>query len=217
MLKTVQEKLPCFEEQVQKLFYSFNVENTLKFAGITYVLYKITSILSVFTILVSATVLAFTFPKFYRTYEKEIDEAVAKLKAVLKQKSSEYSKIAQEKAAPVLKQVDEKLGPVSKFVKEQYKVRTAGSTVAAENKVSSSSVESVAESIPVPQHPAATAESSATTTSATKNPFSEASFPSAPQTNIINEIKTEAQAATNDPVDVSELKADFLKNKASAI
>lgn len=132
-LQSFSKDLPALEEEGQKLLYSFNIENTLKASGLFYILYKITSWLSLYKLIFISTVLTFTLPAIYENYQDEINEAVVKFSGIAKEKAGEYSQIASEKAAPYLKQADEKLGPVSKFIKQKYQVRTASTTVGEQN------------------------------------------------------------------------------------
>lgn len=132
-LQSFSQDLPALEEEGQKLLYSFNIENTLKASGLFYILYKITSWLSLYKLIFISTVLTFTLPAVYENYQDEINQAVVQFSGIAKEKAGEYSKIASDKAAPYLKQADEKLGPVSGFIKQRYQVRTASTTVGEQN------------------------------------------------------------------------------------
>ncbi|CCH42489.1 hypothetical protein BN7_2034 [Wickerhamomyces ciferrii] len=132
-LESFTKDLPALEEEGQKLLYSFDIENTLKASGLFYILYKITSWLSLYKLIFTATVLTFTLPAIYENYQDEINEAVVKFSAIAREKAGEYGQLAQEKATPYLKQADEKLGPVSKFIKSKYQVRTASTSVGEQN------------------------------------------------------------------------------------
>ncbi|KAH3677636.1 hypothetical protein WICMUC_001739 [Wickerhamomyces mucosus] len=197
-LNKVIEKLPSVEENGQKLLYSFNIENTLKASGILYVLFKITSWVSVYNLVLLSTISAFTLPLVYETYQTEINQAVSQGYEVGKAKAEELTKVGYEKAEPILKQLDEKLGPVSKFVKQKYQVRTASSTVSEGQSTGFTSGSSVSESIPVN-----TKVSSAETEL-------KSSFPEVPKTSPL------AEQVTSDKVDVDDLKNDILKNKQTA-
>lgn len=134
-LQNLSQDLPALEEEGQKLLYSFNIENTVKASGLFYILYKITSWLSLYKLIFLSTVLAFTLPAIYENYQDEINAAVVKYSSVAREKAGEYSKVASAKAAPYLEKADAKLGPVSGFIKQKYQVRT-GSTAVGEQNIS---------------------------------------------------------------------------------
>ncbi|CEP22422.1 RTN1 [Cyberlindnera jadinii] len=205
-LECLANRLPALEESVQKLIYSADIEKTLKAGALFYILFKITSWLSLNTLIFTATILGFSLPAIYEKNQVQINAAVKEFSALVGEKASEYSKVAQEKAAPYIKQADEKLGPVSKFIKEKYQVRTAGSTVG--------STSSKAAAVPVETTPVASTTSGAqivpenaanlkatnpfeTTTGATE-------FPSVPETKPLLEEVTEAAKAQG--VNIDELK-----------
>lgn len=119
------------EIQLQDILTSVDIETTLKVALASYVLYKLTSFLSVWTILFTSTILAFTLPAIYTANKKLIDSTVVKYSDVAKEKSVEAYKTAKAKAEPTLKKIEAKLAPITKFIKEKIPVRTAGSTVKA--------------------------------------------------------------------------------------
>ncbi|EGV63360.1 hypothetical protein PSN45_004357 [Yamadazyma tenuis] len=124
------------EDVTNKVIYSHDIETTLKAAGVSYVLYKLTSWFSVFTLLTTALVLAFTFPVVYSKNKKEIDAAVAQFSTTAKAKVGEFSKLAQDKAAPHVENLIKKSGPVGSFIKSKIPTRTAGSTVGADRSAS---------------------------------------------------------------------------------
>lgn len=201
LLQSIGQHLPQFEIIVQKVVYSANIEETLKVGVLFYILFKITSWVSIYTLIVTGTLLGFSVPAVYESYQKEIDAAIKEYSAVACEKASEYSKVAQEKAAPYIKQVDEKLGPVSKFIKQKYQVRTGGSTVA--------------------QHPFESTQASttsATTSGANASPSNDFSFsgPAASTTEFPSVPDTKPEATTPQNVDLDDLKSDILKNKAAA-
>lgn len=122
----------CGEQQFQDIFYSHDIETTLKAAGGSYVLYKLTSWFSFFTLFTTSLVLLFTVPVVYVNNKKQIDAAVAQYSQLAKDKAGEYTKLAQDKAAPHLETLAEKSGPVGSFIKSKIPTRTAGSTVGSE-------------------------------------------------------------------------------------
>lgn len=229
-LEQLSKDLPCLEQEGQRLLYSFNVENTLKTAGLFYVLYKITSWISLYNLILISTIAAFTLPAVYEKYQDEINAALKQAYKVASQKSAEYTKLASEKAAPYIKQADEKLGPVSKFIKSKYQVRTASTTVG----------ETSPEAFVQPTT-GSTSGSQATESNvkSTKNPFDKPidttyeqtepivtnvaptsadvntnAFPSVPETtpqSFVDQVKEVA----SEQVDVDDLKNDLLKNKAA--
>ncbi|KAK6198904.1 Reticulon-domain-containing protein [Scheffersomyces amazonensis] len=117
------------EEEFNKIAYSHDIETTLKAAGASYILYKVTSWFSLFTLAVVAVVFFFSFPPFYQTYQIEIDQAVAEYTKIIKEKIAEITKLAHEKAAPHIDTLVKKTGPVGSFVQSKFPTRTAGSTV----------------------------------------------------------------------------------------
>lgn len=121
-----------FEIEFQKLIYSANISNTLKAAGYSYVVYKLTTWFSIWTLVFTSVLVAFTVPPIYLKYQTEIDDAVVTYCKVAQDKAAEYQKIASEKATPYLKQAEIKLGPVGSFISSKLPVRTAGSTVGEE-------------------------------------------------------------------------------------
>lgn len=131
-----EEFLPCVaklnvkaEDKIQEILYAHDIETTLKGAGISYILYKITSLFSLFTLITAGVVILFTIPAIYVRNKKEIDAAVAQYTKVAKDKTSEYTKLAQEKAAPHIDNLVKKTGPVGSFIASKIPTRTAGSTV----------------------------------------------------------------------------------------
>ncbi|ODV64736.1 hypothetical protein HYPBUDRAFT_115700 [Hyphopichia burtonii NRRL Y-1933] len=144
------------EGQFQKIVYAHDIETTLKAAGISYVLYKVTSWFSLYTLISIAVVLAFTGPAIYTRNKKEIDAAVAQYTKIAKEKSSEYTQLAQEKAAPHFDALVKKTGPVGAFISSKIPTRTAGSTVGSDKSPSYPGIE--------------TEPSTATTTGASKFP-----------------------------------------------
>lgn len=122
------------EEQIQKIIYAHDIETTLKAAGVSYVLYKVTSWFSLYTLLFAAVVLTFTLPAVYVHNKKEIDAAVAQYTKIAKDKASELTASAQKKAGPHFDAFVKKTGPLGSFVSLKIPVRTAGSTVGSETR-----------------------------------------------------------------------------------
>lgn len=192
-LECLSKDLPAFETAVQKLVYAADTEKTLKAGALFYILFKITSWLSVYSIIFASTILSFSLPAIYERNQVQINAAVAEFSHVASEKAGEYSKIAQEKAAPYIKQADEKLGPVSKFIKQKYQVRTAGSTVADSTPIAATTSGAKVFSTETVEPVKAT------------NPFetsTTAEFPTVPETKpLLEEIRDAANK-----VDVEDLK-----------
>lgn len=110
------QHLEEFEVELQKIYYAHDIETTLKGAGICYIIYKITSWFSLYTITFVVFILVFTLPTIYLHNKKPIDDAVSKTTLVAKEKASEYSKIAGNKLEPQLKKLAEKSGPAKPYI-----------------------------------------------------------------------------------------------------
>jgi len=117
------------EEEFQKIVYSHDIETTLKAAGLSYLLFKLTSWFSLFTLVAASVVILFTVPVIYQSNKKEIDAAVAEFSKLVKSKTAEYTDKAHKAAAPHIETIVKSTGPVGKFVKSKFPTRTAGSTV----------------------------------------------------------------------------------------
>ncbi|RCK59421.1 Reticulon-like protein 1 [Candida viswanathii] len=117
------------EESLNKIVYAHDIESTLKAAGISYVLYKLTSWFSLYVLIFVSVILAFSVPFVYTTYKKEIDAAVSDVTKTIKARTAEYTEKAHKAAGPHLDNLVEKTGPVGAFIKSKIPVRTAGSTV----------------------------------------------------------------------------------------
>lgn len=121
----------ALEAKLHKVVYAQDVESTLKAAGVSYILFKLTSWFSVYSLIFASVILAFTGPFVYQKNQKEIDAAVAQYTKIAKDKSSEYINCAQTKAAPHIEALIKKSGPVGSFIQSKFPTRTAGSTVGA--------------------------------------------------------------------------------------
>ncbi|CAK9441401.1 uncharacterized protein LODBEIA_P52690 [Lodderomyces beijingensis] len=117
------------EKTINQIIFAQDIETTLKAAGVSYILYKVTSYVSFFNLFVFGLVFVFTVPYFYKTYQKEIDAAVGKYTACAKSRFAKLTDEAQQKAGPVVDDLIKKLGPVGEFIQSKIPVRTAGSTV----------------------------------------------------------------------------------------
>ncbi|KAL6451757.1 RTN1 Reticulon-like protein 1 [Candida maltosa Xu316] len=123
------EVLPELAQKINKIVYAHDIEATLKAAGLSYILFKLTSWLSLYTLIFAAVVLIFTVPFIYTTYKKEIDAVVSDITKIVKSKTNEYTEAAHKAAAPHIDTLIQKTGPVGNFIKSKIPVRTAGSTV----------------------------------------------------------------------------------------
>ena len=104
------------EESFNKIVYSHDIETTLKAAGISYILYKLTSWFSLYTLIFIFVVLIFTVPVIYKTYKKEIDAAVADITKTIKTKSAEFTEKAHKAAGPHIDTLIKKTGPIGSFI-----------------------------------------------------------------------------------------------------
>lgn len=129
VLPSVGKGVEFLDKEFQKIVYSHDIETTLKAAGVSYLLYKLTSWFSLFTLFTTVVILLFTLPVVYVKNKKDIDAAVAQFTKLAKEKTGEYSKLAQDKAAPHVDNLIKKSGPVGNFIKSKMPTRTAGSTV----------------------------------------------------------------------------------------
>lgn len=117
------------EEEFHRVVYAQDVEATLKAAGASYILYKLTSWFSLYTLVVVSVLLTFSVPLVYQLNKKEIDAAVAQYSKLVKDKTAEYSATAHKKAAPHFDTFVKRTGPLGQFVQSKFPTRTAGSTV----------------------------------------------------------------------------------------
>ncbi|EER35695.1 hypothetical protein CTRG_00434 [Candida tropicalis MYA-3404] len=146
-----------FEESLNRIVYAHDIETTLKAAGLSYVLYKLTSWFSLYVLIFVSVILVFTVPFIYTTYKKEIDAAVSDATKIVKSKTTEYTEKAHKAAGPHIENLIQKTGPVGAFVKSKIPVRTAGSTVGesratsygtdADNKINTSTATQASEPI----------------------------------------------------------------------
>ncbi|KAI5965828.1 uncharacterized protein KGF55_001191 [Candida pseudojiufengensis] len=117
------------EEFLKKIFYASDIETTLKSSGISYILFKLTTYISLFNLFVISIILLFTLPFIYTNNKKEIDSAIAKYTDFTKTKIEELTSQAHKSAGPYLNDLIKKLGPIGEFIQQKIPTRTAGSTV----------------------------------------------------------------------------------------
>ncbi|GBL52810.1 hypothetical_protein [Candidozyma auris] len=183
VLPAVGKFATCFEAKVQRIVYAQDIELTLKAAGVSYILYFITSFLSLYTLAFVGVLVAFSWPPFYIRNKDQIDALVAHYTKLLKQKTSELTSQAHKSVAPHLNTLAKKTGPVGDFISSKFPTRTAGSTVNA-SKDTSYATGSKADPVAV-EKPLDGAGSAAPTAHATGSSFP--SVPSAAPTGVVAE------------------------------
>lgn len=129
VLPALADAAEAIEAGVHKVVYAQNIEATLKAAGVSYILYKLTSWFSLYSLIFATVILAFTGPFVYQSNKKEVDAAVAQYTKIAKEKTADYTKIAKEKVVPQLEALAKKTGPVGSFIQSKLPTRTAGTTV----------------------------------------------------------------------------------------
>ncbi|AET39903.1 Rtn1p Ecym_5124 [Eremothecium cymbalariae DBVPG len=190
-------QFPVYQAHVRRLVFAASPRQSFKAAGVLYVLHKLVSVLSLWTLVFIGVIATFTLPIVYKTYQKEIDGTVQQGVVLAKQKSIELQKIASEKAAPYMEQLDKRLGPVS-----QYLVPKGAAALGGSKSGSNASGPGPAATAPVSAGAGAVEEPSmATTTSA--------SFPSVPATDVSASVTKDVD------VNVAQLKQDVRETKES--
>ncbi|GEQ69607.1 hypothetical protein JCM33374_g3279 [Metschnikowia sp. JCM 33374] len=129
VLPALSDSAEALEAWVYKVVFAQDIEATLKAGGISYVLSKLTSWFSLYSLIFTSVLLAFSGPYIYQSNKKEIDAAVAEYSKLAKDKTSEYTALAQDKIAPQLEALAKKTGPVGSFIQSKLPTRTAGTTV----------------------------------------------------------------------------------------
>lgn len=129
VLPTVADFNTKLEARINNIVFAHDIEATLKAAGLSYILYKLTSWFSLYTLLLTSVILTFTVPAGYQANKKEIDAAVHKYSACARARATNLTKQAQTAAAPHLDNLAKKTGPVGDFIAARIPTRTAGSTV----------------------------------------------------------------------------------------
>ncbi|CAR23498.1 Rtn1p [Lachancea thermotolerans CBS 6340] len=174
--------IPPRQAQLRKLVMAQSPKCTFKAAGILYVLHKLFSVVSLWTALFVGTILTFSLPLIYKSYQKEIDATVAQGVEAGKQHASALQSTVCEKASPYVKQLDEKLGPVSGFVKSKLPAtRVGGSNITAESTTTKLAADVPFEK-PAPAKTSASAFPAATSHIPTETPLASADAASAPAT-----------------------------------
>ena len=109
------KQLPARQAKMRMLVFAYVPKNNFKVAACLYCLHKIFSWFSVWTVMFCSVIAAFTVPIVYKTYQKQIDDTVGKICALLKEKRDAYTKVACKAAEPHLK----KLEPLMKYLHVQ--------------------------------------------------------------------------------------------------
>lgn len=123
------------EAELHRLINVANVESTLKAAGVSFLAYLLTARFSIFSLLCTSIVLAFTGPFVYTTFKTEIDSAVEKYYSCAKSQACKYVDQAKSAAKPhvdtALALAEPVLKHVRAFLPDTH--RTAGSNVKPED------------------------------------------------------------------------------------
>lgn len=106
------KQLPVKQAKFRMLVFAQVPKNTFKAAFVFYLLNKLFSWFSVWTIIFGIDVALFTLPIFYKTYQKEIDSYVVKTYNCVRSKSEEQCKVMCKKLEPTLK----KCKPLEKYL-----------------------------------------------------------------------------------------------------
>lgn len=209
--------IPPRQEQLRKVLMAQSPKCTFKAAGVLYVLHKLFSVLSLWTTLFVGTILIFSLPLVYKTFQKEIDSTVAQGVEAGKQHAAALQSTVREKATPYVKQLDEKMGPVTGFVKSKLPAtRVGGSNITTE-----STTAKLAADVPL-EEPAVAKTSSAdfpaakvsgsdfSTTSATTTTKT-TEFPVAPVTDLPSVSEAQLNQTIKDATTGISHKTDPLK------
>ncbi|AWU74558.1 uncharacterized protein C5L36_0A11400 [Pichia kudriavzevii] len=117
------------EAEGKKLITSTDIEKTFRAGVATFLLYKITSIFSLWSLLFASSIISFTAPPVYLANKEVIDANVVKYSNCARARLDEGIKVAGEKLAPYTEKAKNAGGPIFKFIESKLPVRTAGSTV----------------------------------------------------------------------------------------
>lgn len=134
------KQLPVKQAKVRMLVFASVPKNTFKAAVTLYLLHKLFSIFSLWTLLVLVDLAVFTLPIVYKTYQKEIDAAVQQGCKLTKQKTTEYSNLVCQKIKPHL----EKVGPLKSLVEKCQQRSSAAPTSSTAKLASQVPLESTA-------------------------------------------------------------------------
>lgn len=121
--------LKKFEINIKNLYTSVNIENTIKSGVLSYFIYKITNIFSIWTLCFISTIISFTAPKIYLLNKEIIDKTILDLFELLKVKFNKLSNSINESYGPHIDAAKKKITPIIKLIESKLPIRTAGSTV----------------------------------------------------------------------------------------
>ncbi|CCC68351.1 hypothetical protein NCAS_0B02670 [Naumovozyma castellii] len=153
------KQLPVKQAKMRKLVFAYSPKKTFHAAFTFYLLHKLFSWFSVWTLLFVGVIAAFTSPLTYCTYQKEIDAVVEHLCQCAKAKSNEVCKLACEKSKPLCDKLEKKCGPLCKFIKAKLPASTGATTTSTITPESTTA--KLASQVPIEND-----DSTATTTSA---------------------------------------------------
>ena len=117
------------EIQAQALYTAANVEGTVRAGIVSFFLYKLTSIFSLWTLIFLGTILTFTVPPVYLAKKTAIDNAIANLLKLVKAKTDEGVKVVNDKYGPQIEKAKNTAAPLLNMLGSKQTVRTAGTTV----------------------------------------------------------------------------------------
>lgn len=122
------KQLPVKQAKFRMLVFAQVPKNTFKAAFVFYLLNKLFSWFSVWTIIFGIDIAIFTLPIFYKTYQKEIDAYVVKTYNCVKSKSEEQCKVVFKKLEPTLKKCKPLEKYLNKFTATQANVTPESTT-----------------------------------------------------------------------------------------
>ncbi|CCD24161.1 Rtn1p NDAI_0C05020 [Naumovozyma dairenensis CBS 421] len=189
------KQLPVKQAKMRKLVFAYSPKNTFKAAIVLFLLHKLFSWFSVWTLLFVGVISAFTLPITYKIYQKEIDTILTQLCQLLKQKSNELSKVACEKSKPCLEKLEKKCAPLCNLIRNKLPAST--STTSSITPMSTTA--KLASEVPIEKD-----IPSATTTTATGT-TSSSEFPTAPRNEPSSSLGTSTKEFDVDQL-TNELK-----------
>lgn len=108
-------QFPVYQLQIKKLLFASSPKHSFKTASLFYILHKLVSVISLWTLMLLSVIATFSLPVIYMAYRKEIDTSINEGVSIVKMKSCEYQTIAKEKAAPYLDQLHGRFGPLCEY------------------------------------------------------------------------------------------------------
>lgn len=141
------KNLPVKQAKMRMLVMAQVPKNTFKAAFVTYLLHKLFSWFSVWTLLFVGVLATFTLPVVYTTYQKEIDETVGSACNTIKHKSNQTCNQVCEKIEPHVKNI----GPLNAIVQNCCKQSnaTAAATTPAAGISAESTTTKLAADVPI--------------------------------------------------------------------